>query len=387
MIERTREFLEAKQKAESADRAKTEFLANTSHEVRTPLNAILGMAEFLSEGDLQPEQATQVGTIISSGRSLMALLNDVIDLSKVEAGKLEIVNEPTSLNELVDELYVLWSPRADERGLSLKITCDEDIKGQFVLDQHRLRQCLSNLISNAIKFTAKGGVTVEITRTADQLRFAIQDTGPGINTAGLAKLFQPFEQVDQSITRKFGGTGLGLAIVKRLCELMEGTVGVTSQPGIGSRFTLTLPAIPATGDTPTTSQVSPAALDINLQGKRILLVEDNQVNRMVAKGHLKKFDVIIEEAENGQECLEQLAQSQFDLVLLDIHMPVMDGIETIKRIRQTTEPWHKIPVIALTADAMRDDRKRLLDLGMNGYASKPINRAALKHEIQSVLQP
>ena len=383
VTQRTYELLEAKQKAESADQAKTEFLANTSHEVRTPLNAILGMAEFLAESNLPTEQKSQVSTIISSGKGLMALLNDVIDLSKVEAGKLEIHPEACDLVQMADDLRLLWTPKAEAKKLTLQISCSNLSHQYYLLDGHRLRQCLSNLISNAVKFSTAGKVSVNIKQLEDRLRFTVQDCGPGIDAKHINKLFQPFEQLDQSITREYGGTGLGLAIVKKLIELMRGEVSVSSTASQGSTFTLELPATPTQAQSVKSAQIDTAILE----GKRVLLVEDNPVNRLVAKGHLRKLDLTFDEAENGEQCLELLASKSYDLVLLDIHMPVMDGIETIKRIRATDANWRNIPVIALTADAMRDDRKRLLDEGMNGYASKPINRNKLFQEMAWVLSP
>ncbi|MEM7100953.1 MAG: ATP-binding protein, partial [Pseudomonadota bacterium] len=311
---RTEELLAAKQRAEEADQAKTEFIANTSHEVRTPLNAILGMAEFLSESELNPEQKSQVSTIIASGKGLMALLNDVIDLSKVEAGQLEIDNEPTDLKQLTEELTVLWRSKAESKGLVFNTLVGELSHPAYLLDAHRLRQCLSNLLSNGVKFTKRGCVSLEIAESGQFLSIRVSDTGLGMSPDNIAKLFQPFEQLDKSITREFGGTGLGLAITKKLLELMGGTIQASSAVGEGSRFEIQLPARPCQPKHAAASHTQTAIT--HLQGLRVLLVEDNPVNRLVAKGHLKKLNVSLDEVDNGQACLAQLAQKAYDLVLL-----------------------------------------------------------------------
>ncbi|MCR9276807.1 MAG: ATP-binding protein [Pseudomonadaceae bacterium] len=391
--ERTVELEKAKTLAENADQSKSEFLANTSHEVRTPLNAILGMAEFLDETELSVDQRKQVRTILSSGRNLMSLLNDVIDLSKVEAGKLDIVPEPSHLPSLIEDLRSLWRPAASNKDLAFEIVVDADseLPEHLLLDELRTRQCLSNMISNAIKFTDSGTVTVRVSRVPGEddehavLVFDVADTGIGISSEKLGRLFTPFEQADSSITRRFGGTGLGLAISRQLAELMGGGITVESQPGEGTTFSLTLRAKPIAPPAKKDDDTCGSHSDANaLKGLRTLIVEDNHVNRLVVKGHLKALDMHFDEATNGRECLDYLAQASYDLILLDVHMPVMDGMETIKQIRASKEPWRDAPVIALTADAMSEDRKRLLAAGMSGYASKPIDRSALIQEMLRV---
>lgn len=389
--ERTMELEAAKTVAENADQSKSEFLANTSHEVRTPLNAILGMAEFLDETDLTTDQRKQVRTILSSGRNLMSLLNDVIDLSKVEAGKLDIVPQPSHLPIVIEDLRSLWRPAASSKELSFDIVVSDDSPPpeHLLIDELRIRQCLSNLISNAIKFTDSGSVTVRAwsePRGDDVvLTFEVADTGIGISEENLGRLFTPFEQADSSITRRFGGTGLGLAISRQLAGLMGGDITVESQPGEGTTFTLQLLARPIDAPVHNDNEARAESKDSEaLHGLRTLIVEDNHVNRLVVKGHLKALNMTFDEATNGRECLDYLAQASYDLILMDVHMPVMDGMETIKRIRASTEPWRDAPVIALTADAMSEDRMRLLDAGMSGYATKPIDRAALIREMLRV---
>lgn len=388
--ERTQEASQAQRKAEAADKSKSEFLANTSHEVRTPLNAILGMAEFLGESELKKEQKKQVHTILTAGKQLMVLLNDVIDLSKVEAGKLEIAQTPGRLDGVVEQLGSLWRPSATEKGLGLEIQTDTDVPLNLKLDSLRLLQCLSNLVSNAIKFTSAGLVRVRVAAKhyddVVELSFAVSDTGIGMNAEESAKLFQPFQQADASIARKFGGTGLGLSITRQLAQLMGGDVSLASEKGVGSTFTLKIQAqeVPANEIVALSSHTHTQLADLPA-GLRILLVEDNAVNRMVAKGHLKNHGIHFTEAEDGAIALQALANHSFDLVLLDIQMPVMDGIQVIKRIRATPSDYQFVPVIALTANALVDERDRLMQLGMSGYATKPINRLELLSEIARVL--
>ena len=390
VAERTRELNEAKAQAEAADHAKSEFLANTSHEVRTPLNAILGMAEFLSEADLKPEQKDQAQTIVSAGRALMSLLNDIIDLSKVEAGKLIITPEATSVAELAERVEHLWRRRAADKGLDLEIQTATDPVEALKIDSHRVLQCISNLISNAVKFTEHGKVTVrfELGRNGPQrvLRVQVEDTGIGMDEHAVKKLFRPFEQADASISRRFGGAGLGLSITRKLALMMNGDVTVQSEPGRGTRFVLTVcgPEVESLKRCPETDRSGTKHYELP-DALRVLLVEDNKVNRMVVKGHMRRYSMHFTDVENGLEAIGRLENEIFDLVLMDVHMPVMDGIEAIGRIRSSGKDYADVPVIALTADAMIDDRQRLLSIGMNGYASKPVDRRALVQEIRRVL--
>ena len=388
---RTHEAKQAQLRAELADRSKSEFLANTSHEVRTPLNAILGMAEFLRDSELSEDQQNHVDTILLSGRHLLSLLNDVIDLSKVEAGKFEISAAPDRLDRLTHQLTNLWQPMAHEKGIGLDINAEKDVPQYLLLDSLRLLQCLSNLVSNAVKFTSVGRVAVQISAIQQSkneltLSFAVSDTGIGISDEEQSRLFQPFQQVDASIARKYGGTGLGLSITRKLANLMGGDVTIDSEKNVGTTFTLTIAARVASADqrqnstSPKTQQVAELPL-----GLKVLLVEDNHVNRLVVKGHLKAYAISFVDAENGLEALEILSQQSFDLVLLDIQMPVLDGIETFKQLRANPEKYASVPIVALTANAMVEERERLLKLGMQGYATKPIDREALVQEMCRVL--
>jgi signal transduction histidine kinase/FixJ family two-component response regulator len=376
--------------AEAATRAKSEFLANMSHEIRTPLNGVLGMAQALDARDLDPEVHQMVGIIRDSGANLMAILNDVLDLSKIEAGKLEITPIDASLLHTVGQVQALFMPAAAEKNLNLVLTSRLPASLLLRHDPVRVRQCVSNLVSNAVKFTHTGRVEIIISLTVggegrSRVSIEIVDTGIGMDTSASLRLFEAFSQADASTTRSFGGTGLGLAISRRLARMMGGDIVVRSTPGRGSAFTLTflaeaaseMPAIPAVGNCVT----SP----VRLRGARVLLTDDNAINRQVVRLFLQPQGALITEAANGREALDALARQPFDLVLLDIHMPVMDGVEAIGHIRASSEDWCDVPVIALTADAMTGDRERLLSLGLNGYVSKPIEQSELHTVIGRVL--
>jgi signal transduction histidine kinase/AmiR/NasT family two-component response regulator/HAMP domain-containing protein len=377
--------------AEASSEAKSSFLANMSHEIRTPLNGILGMAQVLEHEQLSPSQLDGVQTILESGKTLMALLNDVLDLSKIEAGKLNI--EPTDGNLRDNFHYVqkLFLGRAQEKHIGLHVEIGEAVPDDIKFDHIRVRQCVSNMVSNAIKFTNSGSVTISVAHEIlgeDEYLILVDviDTGIGISEEAAGQLFSEFSQADASTTRKYGGTGLGLAITRKLARLMGGDATVASVQGEGSTFRFTFQA--SAGSARSTG---PAWIQekrpgsATFHGLRLLLVDDNTINRSVARLLLAPTGVIVTEATNGKEALDRLAEQLFDLVLLDVHMPVMDGTEAIRHIRAADAPWRNIPVIALTADAMSGDRERLLSIGMTGYASKPIEQAALVNEIHRVM--
>ena len=377
--------------AEASNEAKSSFLANMSHEIRTPLNGVLGMAQVLENEPLTPFQRESVRTILDSGQTLMTLLNDVLDLSKIEAGKLDIVPIDGEIENVFLHLRKLFLQRALEKSITLVIDIDPAIPKRLRFDYVRIHQCVANLISNALKFTKAGGVSVSVKHQVIDthsylIAVAVTDSGIGISEEAAARLFAEFSQADASTTRQFGGTGLGLAITRKLARMMGGDVAMTSQPGRGSTFTLTFRASAALSlhmvPAPALENRTPTAA---LLGLKILLVDDNAINRSVARLLLAPSGVVVTEAANGRDALDRIAEQPFDLVLLDVHMPVMDGVETIRRIRAAEASWRSIPVIALTADAMTGDRDRLLALGMTGYASKPIEQRALIHEIHRAL--
>lgn len=379
--ERTAQLAKATVAAEAADESKSKFLANTSHELRTPLNGILGMARTLRKQGLGAENDQRVQTIVSCGENLLSLLDDVIDLSKIDAEQLEISRISTNLNTLASDTENLWRDLAEQNGCVFRLKNHIQESEWFLVDPHRLKQCINNLISNAVKFSNKGSVNVALRYTENrQLEVEVQDTGIGIKEENLARLFLPFDQIDSSIARKFGGTGLGLNITKRLIELMDGQIRVRSEFGLGSTFCFRIPAeISEAAEQDMAFEIEMTKLD----GLRALVVEDNEINRMVIADLLDNIE--IDEAEHGAKALEMLADNEYDLVLLDIQMPVMDGIETIKNIRNSTESWANIPVVALTANAMSEDRTELLGIGMDGYASKPIDPPVLIKEMLNAL--
>jgi signal transduction histidine kinase/CheY-like chemotaxis protein len=391
--EREKELEKAKKAAEAASASKSAFLANMSHEIRTPLNGIMGMAQVLENAALQPQEKEMVSTILESGKTLMALLNDVLDLSKIEAGKFDIVPTDASLHHMMRRQLRLWKPKAEEKGLELSLSFDAELPAYLSFDTVRVQQCVSNLVSNAIKFTKQGRVEIYASAKATEgghlVTVRVADTGPGMDAETLGRLFKPFAQADETIQRAHGGTGLGLSITRRLAELMGGTASAESEPGRGSNFRISFHGAPAKAQPEAGVSARPAApgdvRDLLKQSNlRILLVDDHPINRQVAALFLRPFNMRIVEAVNGLEALEALKRETFDVVLLDMHMPVMDGPTAIGKIRDSGEPWADIPVIALTADAMSGDRERYLGMGMNGYLSKPLAERDLLSEIARV---
>ncbi len=391
---REEEVRSARDAAEKANQAKTTFLANISHEIRTPLNAVLGMAQVLESGSLSSEQKEQVAAIIESGKTLLATLNDVLDLSKIESGRFEICPVEEDPRLILNRVHRLWEPMARERDLGFALNIDPALPDRLRFDPVRVTQCTANLISNALKFTPRGRVTVDVGFESAApgepcaVTIAVRDTGIGMDREIVDKLFQPFEQGDASISRRFGGTGLGLVICRQLAELMGGTVTVESERGVGSCFTFRFQAQSLAEATPVpeVSAATPAAPRRWQNGLRILLADDHPLNRKIVRLFLEPLGAQITEVEDGGRALERLTDGEpFDLVLLDSHMPHLDGRETIKRIREGKAGRDDIPVIAITADAMSGDRERYLGYGMDGYVSKPIDQRTLISEINSVL--
>ena len=398
-LAKAKEFAEkARETADEANRAKSVFLATMSHKIRTPLNGVLGMSSLLLDSRLTPAQREFAMALQTSGEALFSIINDVLDFSKLEAGKTIIETAPLNLREMVEGSLTVVAGRAKEKGITLRLDLENGIPLHLRGDPGRTRQILLNLLGNAVKFTEHGSVTLRVTLSEETatdvlIRFAIQDTGIGISPEAQGRLFDPFVQADQSTTRKYGGTGLGLAISKRLVEAMNGQLTLESQPGVGSIFSfqlrLPIDIVARTEPArPTVNQVQAIVPTVGaqLQPLKILLAEDNAVNRKVALNMLAKLQYYPDCAENGLQVLERLAKSKYDLILMDCQMPELDGFETTKRIRAMTNAHASTRIVAITANAMHGDRDACLAVGMDDYISKPIRLDDLKRAIEATIQ-
>ncbi len=371
-----------------AERARSAFLANISHEIRTPMNGVLGMTEVLLQDTLSPVHREQLRVIQRSGRTLVALINDLLDLTKMEAGKLELEEADFNLDRVLADVQALAAPTASSRGVALNFVRAPDVPARLRGDGLRLSQVLTNLVSNAVKFTPQGEVRVEVTRRVDPTRvrchFSVCDTGVGIAPEVAARLFTAFQQGDSSTTRRYGGTGLGLALSQQLVGLMGGRIALRSEPGQGSCFTFELGFDEAEG--PTGEHVVPAPVE---RGPRlpVLVVDDNPINLKVAMSLVERAGYRAEGATDGRAALEAVRTHDYALVLMDCQMPEMDGFEATERIRGLDGEVRHTPIVALTASAMPDELAACRRVGMNSVLAKPVTFAALQDALQTFARP
>ena len=393
--ERTTELAQVVEDLERANRSKSTFLANMSHEIRTPLNGVIGMLELLRRTSLDSEQTEFVETIHRSADALIAIINDILDISRIESGRMQLESSVFDPRTLSQDVLALFQGMATEKSLVLELGAG-GLPAAVRGDAFRLRQVLTNLVGNAVKFTSQGHVRLEgdllepVRPGVLRLGFRVEDTGVGISPDRMAQVFEPFAQADASVTRRFGGSGLGLAITRQLVQLMKGSIDVESRVGRGTVFRVVVEVEEvASGEVESRDRRPRSASERRLaQGQRVLILEDNAVNRMVAKRMLASFGLEFSEAGDGVEALEELSRSDYDLVLMDGSMPRLDGMEASLAIRRGDHGVRnpRVPIVALTAQCMGDDRERFLSVGMDDYLAKPVKLEALREVLARFLR-
>jgi signal transduction histidine kinase len=374
--ERTAELVAAKEAALSASQQKSTFLATMSHELRTPVAGIVGLVELLGRCELPPEARSMLEPLLSSSKTLLSLIGDVLDYSKIEAGKLEVERIPVRVRATLRDVILLLRPKADAQSLKLELVVEDAVPNFILCDPTRLQQIVLNLAGNAIKFTPSGSVHVRASYRDDTLTLAVKDTGIGISHEAQARLFSAFVQAEPSTSRKYSGSGLGLMITKRLAQLLGGDVTVQSELGVGSTFTCTLKAPVAARP-----RTEPESLPDRLRPLRILLAEDNDINAFILMKLLSHLGHSCDRVSDGEQAVARASQKSYDAILMDMHMPVLDGIEATRKIRALPDSRAQVPIIGLSADAITDHEAEYKAAGLSDYLVKPCTLAQLQHAL------
>jgi signal transduction histidine kinase/CheY-like chemotaxis protein len=370
------DLVDAERRAAHADKAKSAFLAHISHEIRTPLNGVIGLTGLVLDGPITEAKRPELETAVRSAEALRGIVNDVLDLSKIEAGMLPIAKAPFDLHSVLARARALIEPRAASKSIACRLLYPDDMPRWFAGDEMRVRQIVGNFAANAVKFTERGEIELGVGQAEGRVRIWVRDTGPGISPEKIPTLFARFAQADESVALRYGGTGLGLAIARELAELMRGKVGVVSAPGSGSTFWAELP-LPVT-DPPAPSGTAADAAPVGLAGLRALVAEDNPVNQLVLLRSLERYGFAVDLASNGEEAVRRCESASYAVILMDCRMPVLDGYEATRRIRRQEGPAGRhTPIIAITANAMVSDRELCEEAGMDDYLTKPIEPAEL----------
>ncbi|MEM7181961.1 MAG: ATP-binding protein [Spirochaetota bacterium] len=386
--EHTKQLKIAIQKAENANQAKSTFLANMSHEIRTPLNAIIGFSNIIfqkaSDMNLPISFSNALEKVKLSGELLGELINNILDLSKIEAGKMEVHKEAFNLKNVAERIITIYQPGAEKKGVKLILEYRKELPRRIISDETKVNQILMNLIANAVKFTLKGEILLSIQKKEDSLLILVKDDGIGIDQKKIEKIFMPFTQVENANTRRFGGTGLGLTITRKMVELLEGSIRVKSEINVGTSFFIELPYREAEKKTPTKEQQM-NSLQINKQDVKILVVEDNKLNRELMQAMFEHLELPVSFANDGKEGIKKALTLKPDIIFMDIHMPILDGIEAVKKIRTYPE-LEKTPIVALSANAFIEKKQNAMRVGFSDYLTKPFRFVSLQEILRKYLK-